>query len=65
MVAGAPAGEVVLGWLMGLSGIQADVAELGGGVFHVDVVGEATGGGQDEAVRGGAQQRGTCGATIC
>ena len=37
------AGEVVLGSSVGLSGIQAEVVEFGGEVFHVDGVGEATG----------------------
>ncbi len=40
-----------------LSGIQAEVVEFGGEVFHADWVGEAAGGGHDEAVRAGAQQR--------
>ena len=37
------------------SGIQAEVAELGGEVFHTDAVGEGAGGGHYEAVRTGAQ----------
>ncbi len=57
MVAGATAGEVVFGWLVGFSGIQAEVLELGGEVFHADGVGDGAGGGHDEAVCARAQQR--------
>ncbi len=39
----ATEGVVVFGWLVSLSGIQAEVVEFGGEVLHADGVGESAG----------------------